>query len=526
MLSFNSIDYAFQSSDKGLDFATQFDEPFSDLFDQYVSQDSSSSSDNVNEPFNLGLFDIPGNEDIASSGSYIADQPASNFSHPQGGRLHRSSHIVFPTTRSNQPILQRRHHRSAGFDRPTAAISGIELLSLEGKIPQENPSTQQRPSFSGTPTLPLRRKPKFTPDTLRLSSHRVSKIGTGNGNESPSIMIRPSQYHRQETPEWTNRFEQISLMTPSTSLPLSPHPHPAHSTSRNQGSRPSPSHIPSYNTRQAESNSTIDLGQTYVPPAETVPDRITSNFTFLEENDLEHQTNSSQDQANLNHGLPSNWTQSSNEEDFDFTISPKELQQEWPQDVPKASRLYYGNPGAVQSAPALSSPETNFSSGSHLVQCNPFGHFIAEDPSEGDLVTTMDPFQMSAAEIFTSPHHTGKTGQRASTPSSRSSSACPSPPPSTKPAPKTRKRSKSSRRKSSAGALKSPKSAGAIGFVNFTPSDSQKILTGVAPSGSSKTKARRELEAIERKRRLSMAAEKAVRDAGGDPEKLRAAGLI
>ena len=60
-----------------------------------------------------------------------------------------------------------------------------------------------------------------------------------------------------------------------------------------------------------------------------------------------------------------------------------------------------------------------------------------------------------------------------------------------------------------------------FGFVNFTPSDSTRILTGVAPSGSSKTKARREQEALERKRRLSQAAERAVREAGGDVGGLR-----
>jgi hypothetical protein len=54
------------------------------------------------------------------------------------------------------------------------------------------------------------------------------------------------------------------------------------------------------------------------------------------------------------------------------------------------------------------------------------------------------------------------------------------------------------------------------GFVNFTPSDSEKLLTGVAPSGSSKTKARREREAAERWRRFSQAATKAVAEAGGD----------
>lgn len=54
------------------------------------------------------------------------------------------------------------------------------------------------------------------------------------------------------------------------------------------------------------------------------------------------------------------------------------------------------------------------------------------------------------------------------------------------------------------------------GFVNYTPSDSRKILTGVAPSGSSKTKARREKEAIEKRRKLSLAAARAVLEAGGD----------
>lgn len=62
--------------------------------------------------------------------------------------------------------------------------------------------------------------------------------------------------------------------------------------------------------------------------------------------------------------------------------------------------------------------------------------------------------------------------------------------------------------------------AGLVDFVNFTPSDSMKILTGVAPSGSSKTKARREKEAADRRRRLSLAAVRAVKAAGGSIEGL------
>jgi hypothetical protein len=63
-------------------------------------------------------------------------------------------------------------------------------------------------------------------------------------------------------------------------------------------------------------------------------------------------------------------------------------------------------------------------------------------------------------------------------------------------------------------------------FVNFTPSDSRKILTGVAPSGSSKTRARREKEAMEKRRKLSMAALRAVRAAGGDVEILVEQGIF
>ncbi|KAI0472983.1 hypothetical protein GGR56DRAFT_652656 [Xylariaceae sp. FL0804] len=65
-----------------------------------------------------------------------------------------------------------------------------------------------------------------------------------------------------------------------------------------------------------------------------------------------------------------------------------------------------------------------------------------------------------------------------------------------------------------------------IGFVNYTPSDKNVLMGGVAPSGSSKTKARREKEALEKRRRLSAAALRAVRDAGGDIDRLREEGFV
>lgn len=67
---------------------------------------------------------------------------------------------------------------------------------------------------------------------------------------------------------------------------------------------------------------------------------------------------------------------------------------------------------------------------------------------------------------------------------------------------------------------RTPTAGAVVDFVNFTPSDSRKILTGVAPSGSSKTKARREKEALDKRRKLSQAAVKAVIAAGGNVDRL------
>ncbi|KAI7207598.1 hypothetical protein KC352_g17723, partial [Hortaea werneckii] len=89
-----------------------------------------------------------------------------------------------------------------------------------------------------------------------------------------------------------------------------------------------------------------------------------------------------------------------------------------------------------------------------------------------------------------------------------------------------RSASRHRRTKSTNSTPRHPQNADKGGFVNFTPSDSNKILSGVAPSGSSKTKARREKEAADKRRRLSQAAMRAVAEAGGNVEALAKAGLL
>ncbi|KAG9236382.1 hypothetical protein BJ875DRAFT_439425 [Amylocarpus encephaloides] len=94
---------------------------------------------------------------------------------------------------------------------------------------------------------------------------------------------------------------------------------------------------------------------------------------------------------------------------------------------------------------------------------------------------------------------------------------------------KKRKSSSNLRTKSSSSYPRTPQIPGSGGrtsdFVNYTPSDSKKILTGVAPSGSSKTKARREKEALDRRRKMSEAARRAVVAAGGDVGFLKGVGF-
>lgn len=84
------------------------------------------------------------------------------------------------------------------------------------------------------------------------------------------------------------------------------------------------------------------------------------------------------------------------------------------------------------------------------------------------------------------------------------------------PLPTTRTRSASRPPRTPKGPKTPTSGTPMIDFVNFTPKDSAKLLNDVAPSGSSKTRARRELEAREKRKKLSEAALKAVQTAGGD----------
>lgn len=172
---------------------------------------------------------------------------------------------------------------------------------------------------------------------------------------------------------------------------------------------------------------------------------------------------------------------------------------------------------ASYTVPSLTGTIEGFSNDGLLIQDHLYYGAMNDDPFNDCFQETTQHFQSTELEAY-SPTFSPATQTYSSSP--------PTPPP--RPSRPTVSKSsskhrKSYRRKPSVGMLRSPNP---FGFVNYTPGDSQKILAGVAPSGSSKTKARREQEAHEKKRKLSLAAEKVIKEAGGDVEQLRVFGLL
>lgn len=195
-----------------------------------------------------------------------------------------------------------------------------------------------------------------------------------------------------------------------------------------------------------------------------------------------------------------------------FTTCSTEARSGWPPESP-----FYGPKHGSYTAPGLIGTIEGFSDDGLMIQDHLYYGAINNDSFNDYFLDTTQHSQSTEPEAL-SPTLSPATQTDSSSPPA--SPPCPSQPTVSKSSSKHRK---SCRRKLSVGTLRSPNP---FGFVNYTPGDSQKILAGVAPSGSSKTKARREQEAHENKRKLSLAAEKVIREAGGDVEQLRAFGLL
>ncbi|MCJ1466707.1 hypothetical protein MMC07_005327 [Pseudocyphellaria aurata] len=538
MITFSPIETSFQCKDKDPDYSLNLEDPFNDLFNQYISHDSSSPSDAGNRSHEFEFLDFPPiNDDTTSSESNVGDHAFNSVNSPKTSRAHRFPQAL-RYTQSQEVLPSQAYRRFPRLETPKAAISGAELLNLEGK--RELPIRSfPASSAAATATPPLRRKTRFSsisPETLRHKNHKVSK-SPGIGVSDPSKMMRSSYYYQHEMPSFndcTQQLEQISLQTHGLPMPPLPSSMLLHGEKRgtdmglNSGSPKNQSLQPEkcdeYRgelPEMAEFNP-LPSSTTFPQPEKPIPQYSTVATGGLRE--TRSQTSIKHPRSQPPAEQPSSWEQATASTDsFEFTISPGDIHSDWPSNLLDSTGSYFENVGASQSAPALAHSGGDFCSQNLFMSGNPFDQFVNEDPSHDYLVSTTDPFQSTRESIYPPIVSPMVTTDRARTPSSRTSSPCPSASPTSKSPAKQRRRSKCNRRKGSAGALRP---ANTVGFVNFTPEDSQKILTGVAPSGSSKTKARREQEANEKERRRSQAAEKMFLESGVDLEKLRASGIL
>lgn len=355
------------------------------------------------------------------------------------------------------------------------AISSAKFPNLEGRL-----SSQITPPL-GTPSgIPqLKRKAKFTssfPGTLRFRNEQGPDYpGVACSHcSSTAQFLCDSRQGFTPSRDWTAEHVTPPALQAHENFPSEPPP-PSHTM------RPTPSPTSSYSEEEPmlRNPGYPKLGnKLLVKP--TVPQ-------------------------------PSTWQNSVGIDDnMTFTTYLTEARSGYPSE----SSFYEPEHGSYTES-SLTGTIDGFSDDGLMIQDHLYYEAMNDDPLSDYFLETTQQFQSTEPEAY-SPTFSPATQTYSSSP--------PTPPP--RPSRPTVSKSsskhrKSYRRKPSVGMLRSP-----FGFVNYTPGDSQKILAGVAPSGSSKTKARREQEAHEKKRKLSLAAEKVIKEAGGDVEQLRASGLL
>ena len=548
MSTFTGPDFQIRPEDKGCNIFTQtLDDPFDDIFDQYVNLDSADSSDLFNDSAHANLCGE------ASNGNYTVGPPPNNIRTPTSNQLHAvgQAYKLWSAQERVTSPCQSRKFRVDQARSIRAAISGPELLNLEGK------SNSQAPSFADPTSLPF--TPPSTPSQKIVHSapttskttvrhrDRISKPSHSINNASCKMMS-PSYYHRKETPsfqEWTQRFEQINLQTTATNSMLSPPASARVSQQENPAGR-----WESQRDSLFEYSETPELGDEAMvamykyrmtnvgqgfgssPPTSVNPEKRTRRHARM---------SSSKDVYSSPVVAPQpqrsvSWMQSTaTPSDFEYSPSldshqawtgagkPQQQQQEQHQQQIHQRPWYDTTQLSEQYVPrTFQNMSSDFATRGLMIQCGePYSPYIAGDSSDDYLTAaTSNPHQPNIATEV-SPADLSQTTNPPQHQRTPSLSSSPSPPTSKS----RRSKSANHRRRKSSTSPSTPKTpTSAIGFVNFTPNDSKRILTGVAPSGSSKTKARREKEAMERSRRLSQAAMRAVQKAGGDLEILKVEG--
>ena len=544
-------------------FAPAFDHSFNDLFNQYVNSDPSTSGDgskdvhfgsDFDQFFSVGSFSSDCGE-LSPTGSKHFQQ-----SSPQSWR--KDAWTVQQDSLSDLQL----HRPKPVHDtvQPSEVVSGFNAVSLEESSPEALGLLSTSPSSPpATPSRKVHSKSApITPKNIRVRKANDRATLHRKQSSSPSLM-RSAHLQRSKMayPEnWSSRLQQFNSQSRGDErLPLSPPPSDIlvqnESMRRDSGIHLNSSsenllrdaadfspHYAMYATKvQQQPASFINQHTSTPPPVDDI-----------------FATPSSSDSQQLHawhaDALASTFqlTSDLNGHDGPWWSSPLPTRVSQPQ----TQNSYLVSSSLGHKSPMIHTNQHQQQHHHDLLQ----NGLMIDFGSTFDLGANGDAFSSAAPLHSTTATHIPTTSHQQPTfshhpyiPTTQPThqqqfiakpSRTPSLSPTNTTSPKSRPGLKNTTtprrthvRKLSSNSTSAPKpvklspptkggggkgSSSNVSFVNFTPSDSKKILTGVAPSGSSKTKARREQEAREKRRKLSEAALLAVRNAGGDVEALEA----
>ncbi|KAK5163979.1 hypothetical protein LTR04_002155 [Oleoguttula sp. CCFEE 6159] len=517
---------------------------YDDLFEHYVDSDPFELSDSTLE--RLDSSDFSNFFDLSAFSS--DSDPASVSPIPDWDvRQNKSEQpweaaLRYLEQTTTMPAQQGNQTPDYSTSCSKVADFGEEVFSL---VDLYSPPASTTLPVSPTPSSPsaaaLRRQSK-APETgtVRRNTAGIRKP-TRKSSISPSMM-RPSQYRAGYHDIWMQRRDATAdrfnnLQLPNYGLPVSP--------------------PPSAKVSQAETCDSFRIQNKWTADAELRVDALNDEFSPLslcfqqqaslhtplaQQSEVFRSPYTRQPGSHLGYvqaayppkgpGLQTppltarmrmpSW---GSDEAFDpsLSASPRFQGRLSPSVAQPSTSAYHNTQHASQQLTMLTNEPSVHEAGSLDLATG--GLMIQCDPSAMDDFTRNhpDPYFSASSPYYGDLKHNNAAAPEdayyrcASTPGSTS----PSPPPSSRPKRASALRVSSHRRNKTA-----PCTPSIGGFVNFTPSDSRKILTGVAPSGSSKTKARREKEAADKRRRLSQAVVRAVVQAGGDIRGLEEEGLL
>lgn len=429
------------------------------------------------QDFRLSEFYNPSNLPFDSnktrSQGHLSDDALAKVARLNSLRNRRFPLASLRSTQSLELLPSKTCHKLATENLRACTISSARFSNLEGRLSSQ--ITPPLESLSGVPQLEM--KAKFTsslPGTLRFQDQQGPDCLGGACSHCSSTAC----YSRQgfsPSRDWIAEHLAPPTLQAHDNVPYEPLPAP-HTMS------PTPSPTSSYSEEEPI------FGNGYPKLGNKLQEKPAVPQPLTWQNSVEIDDNMS------------------------FITYLTEARSGYP---PESSS--YEPEHASYIVPSLTGTTEGFPDDGLMIQDHFYYGAMNDDPSNDYFLETTQHFQSTEPEAY-SPTFSSATQTYSSSP--------PTPPPRhSRPtvSKSSSKHRKSYRRKPSVGMLRS---SNPFGFVNYTPGDSQKILAGVAPSGSSKTKARREQETHEKKIKLRLAAEKVIKEAGGDVEQLRASGLL